>query len=97
MAHIPTIHVIPDLLFDVANKIDVQGDMLTSFITRIDNVVDNLLADWKGDAQTKFANSWKEKRDVYRDLTADMFQFSEFLRRYASTMRNIDSSFPIRI
>ncbi|MBQ6775157.1 MAG: WXG100 family type VII secretion target [Synergistaceae bacterium] len=87
----PEIYLTPDMLTSTASKMDAQQEVLNGFLTKVDNVVNNLLADWKGDAQTAFAKSWEEKKGTYRQFTADISQFSDFLRSYAGTMQNLDA------
>lgn len=87
----PEIFLTPDMLNDTAGKIEAQQQVLEGFLNKIQSVVDNLLSDWKGDAQTAFANSWEERKGTYREFTADMSKFSDFLRSYAGTMQNLDA------
>ena len=85
------------MLNETAGKIASQQQVLEGFLTKVDNIVNNLLSDWKGDAQTAFARSWEEKRGTYKQFTTDMTVFSDFLRSYAGTMRNLDSGQAPRI
>lgn len=87
----PEIYLTPSMLEDTAVKMDQQQEVLNNFLNNVDNVVNNLLSDWKGDAQTSFANAWAEKKDTYKNFTMDIANFSKFLRTYARSMGDIDA------
>ena len=87
----PEIYLTPDMVNSTATQITNQKQQLEGFMKAIDQLVVNLQANWKGDAQKAFATSWAAKRGTYDNFIKQGLQpFADFLKKYVTTMQGAD-------
>lgn len=55
-------------------------------INRIDGLMSSLVADWHGEAQEAFSNSYQTKRATFQQFSLDMEELIRFLLKFAENM-----------
>lgn len=85
------IFLTPDVIRDASTKLANAQAEQESVLSKIQSVVDEILASWEGKAKEAFLAAWGEKKGTYQEFGIDMSQFSAFLSSYAETMEGLDT------
>ncbi len=80
------IKLTPEALRDGAQRLSQMKADNDDVINRIDGLINGLVAEWHGEAQEAFANSYANKKATFQQFSLDMEAFVRFLNRYAETM-----------
>ncbi len=86
----PKILVTPEFLKAKAKELETAQATLNSTMASIQGLADSLPAEWEGQAQTAFLNSYESKKQVYKTFSNDLQKFADFLNDYAGTMDTAD-------
>lgn len=87
------IRLTPEALIEEAGRLRSLKADNDDVVNRIDNLVNGLLGDWRGEAQEAFSNAYQSRRGGLRQFSLDMEDFTRFLIRYAEAMEDADRSF----
>ena len=94
----PEILLTPELLNSEAEKMSQQKTLMQETVSKVQNSVNQLVSEWHGKTQEAFVNSINEKKAVFDKFAEnDMGPFVAFLKGYASSMEQADSTAPSRI
>lgn len=83
----PRIKLTPEVLEEKSNLLTNTAQRNDDVISRLDMLINGLVSDWEGEAQTEFANSYRTKRESFESFTEEMRVFAEFLAKFADIMR----------
>ena len=88
----PRIKLTPEILQGKADQLTGCMEDQRQIIRDITNLINEVVADWEGQAQKKFIADFEEARPVYEKFAdPDLTRFVEFLKSYAMTMENLDA------
>ncbi len=87
----PKILLTPSFLKSKAQEIAQCQLDLVNTMKAIQGIVDSLLSEWEGKAQTAFVNSYESKKQVYKDFDVALQKFADFLNDYSATMDTADT------
>ena len=81
------IKLTPELLMDCAANLEKVNGKNEDVINRLDNIIATLEIDWEGDAQKAFKDSYNRKRATFANVTLEMKEFVDFLKKFADMMK----------
>lgn len=82
------IKLTPEELAEKASSLRNTAQRNEDVINKLDGIISGLVADWEGDAQRAFEESYRTKRATFQSFTSDMSIFANFLVKFSSTMGN---------
>ena len=88
----PKIMLRPEVLRHRATEIVQCMDDQTQIVRDVSMLIEDIVADWHGEAQKAFVGAFENARPVYEKFAPDLKNFEEFLRRYAAVMEYHDSN-----
>ena len=86
----PKIRLTSDVLKQKAGEVMQCHDEQQEIIKSIANLINDVVADWEGEAQKGFINAFESVRPTYEKFGIDMSAFADFLNNYAGTMEYLD-------
>lgn len=84
------IQITPESLEGQAKQLRSYKDQHESTYGQIKTLVNNLVNDWKGEAQTAFLNSFTQKDAVFKQFSEEMENFARFMDQAAQKMRETE-------
>ena len=84
------IKITPETLESQAKQLRSYKDQHESTYGQIKTLVNNLVNDWQGEAQSAFQNSFTQKDTVFKQFAQEMENFAQFMDRAAQTMRQTE-------
>ncbi len=82
------IKLTPEALRDGAQRLSQVKADNDDVLNRIDALINGLVAEWHGEAQEAFANSYANKKATFQQFSLDMEAFIRFLNDYARVMED---------
>ena len=86
----PKIRLSPDALQAKANEVRQCQEEQKEIINSVQQLIDNVVADWEGEAQKGFIQAFDAAKPAYEKFAPDLEKFAEFLKSYADTMEYLD-------
>lgn len=86
----PRIRVNIDVLRQKANEFTECRNEQRQIIVDVANLIQDILLDWEGEAQTGFISAFETARPMYERFSGDTSTFVNFLNNYAGTMEHLD-------
>ena len=86
----PKIRLSPDVLTSKAGELQQCQQDQADVIRTVQGVIDNVVADWEGEAQKGFIQAFDAAKPAYEKFAPDLEKFSDFLKSYADTMEYLD-------
>ena len=86
----PKIRLSPDVLTSKAGELQQCQQDQADVIRTVQGVIDNVVADWEGEAQKGFIQAFDAAKPAYEKFAPDLEKFAEFLNNYAQTMEYLD-------
>ena len=86
-----TITITPDNLETQAGELLKFKQQHDDAYKQIDSLVHNLVAEWTGEAQTAFINSFDSKKATFTQFGVDMENFANLMKKAAERMRAADT------
>ena len=86
----PKIRLTSDVLKQKASEVAQYHDEQQEIINSVARLIDDVVADWEGEAQKGFIEAFNNVRPTYEKFGVDMSAFADFLNNYANTMEYID-------
>ncbi len=86
----PKIRLTSDVLKQKAGEVMQCHDDQQEIIKSIANLINDVVADWEGEAQKGFINAFESVKPTYEKFGVDMSAFADFLNNYAGTMEYLD-------
>ncbi len=88
----PKIRLTPEILQGKANELTGCMEDQRQIINDIAKLIDEVVADWEGQAQKKFIAAFNEAKPIYDKFAdPDLRVFVDFLNNYALTMETLDA------
>ena len=78
----------PEELEDEAVKLVDTAKRNDDVIATLNTLEQGLLADWEGDAQQAFLDSYRKKRETFKSFTEDMEKLANNIKTFAAHMRD---------
>lgn len=86
----PRIRVNIDVLRQKANEFTECRNEQRQIIVDVANLIQDILLNWEGEAQTGFISAFETARPMYERFSGDTSTFVNFLNNYAGTMEYLD-------
>lgn len=86
----PKIRLTPDVLQQKAGEVNQCMEDQRQIISDIASLIDEVVADWEGEAQKGFIQAFENARPTYEKFAPDLTNFSNFLTNYSQTMSYLD-------
>ncbi len=86
----PKIRLTSDVLKQRAGEVTKCMEDQQQIIKMVSNVIDEVVADWEGEAQKGFISAFNQARPIYEKFAPDLSNFASFLTTYADTMEYLD-------
>ena len=86
----PKIRLTSDVLKQRAGEVTQCMEDQQEIIRTVSRVIDEVVAEWEGEAQKGFISAFNEARPVYEKFAPDLSNFADFLNNYANTMEYLD-------
>jgi WXG100 family type VII secretion target len=86
----PKIRLTPDVLQAKANEVTQCQEEQRQIIADVANLIQDIVADWEGEAQKGFINAFEGARPTYEKFAPDLRAFATFLTNYSQTMEYLD-------
>ena len=87
------IKITPETLESQAKQLRSYKDQHESTYGQIKTLVNNLVNDWQGEAQSAFQNSFTQKDTVFKQFAQEMENFAQFMdtqsRRTAARLSSL--------
>ena len=83
----PVIKLTPEVLEEHASKLRDTASRNDDVVNRLNGLIEQLNADWEGDAYEAFKESYMAKRATFESFTQDMSIFADFLVKFADITR----------
>ena len=82
------IRLTPENLLDYAAQLEKVNGKNEDVINKLDSIINTLAGDfWEGDAQRAFKGSYDKKRSTFENVTLEMKEFVDFLKKFADIMK----------
>lgn len=78
----------PENLRDEATKLEQTAARNDDVLSKLDSLVNGLVAGWEGEAQAAFINSYNTKKATFKKFTDEMKDFVSFMRNFAQVMED---------
>ena len=85
------INVRPDELRTASKELETQRMQYEEIITKVQQITQNVTANWQGDTQSKFLRDIEQSREVLKVFSAKMQEFSAYLNMAADQIERVDS------
>ncbi|KIL49077.1 MULTISPECIES: WXG100 family type VII secretion target [Jeotgalibacillus] len=86
------IRVTPAELEAIASQYLQESGMATEQVTRLDNMIDNLISIWEGQASQAFAEQFEELRPSYVRMSQLLEEISRQLRSASNALQEADQN-----
>ena len=86
----PKIRLTSDVLKQKAGEITQCMDDQKAVINDVARLIDEVVADWEGEAQKGFIAAFENVRPTYEKFAPDLSDFANFLNNYANTFEYVD-------
>ena len=86
----PKIRLTPEVLQQNANEDTQSQDEQRQVIADVANLIQDIVADWEGEAQKGFIAAFENARPTYEKFAPDLTAFAQFLMNYSQTMEYLD-------
>ena len=86
----PKIRLTPEVLKSKASEVQQCQQEQAEIIRSVQGVIDNVVADWEGEAQKGFIQAFDAAKPAYEKFAPDLSKFADFLNSYADTMEYLD-------
>ena len=86
----PKIRLTPDVLQQKASEVTQCMDDQRQVIADVASLIEEVVADWEGEAQKGFINAFENVRPTYEKFAPDLSNFANFLTNYSQTMEYLD-------
>ena len=91
------IHVTPDFLESEASRLGQYINQHDSNIHDIKTLVNNLSAEWSGEAQNSFYSQFQSQEQMFRSFRDTLERFQQLMNTAARTMREADDTLRTQI
>ena len=78
----------PENLREEATKLEQTAARNDDVLSKLDSLINGLVAGWEGEAQTAFINSYNTKKATFKKFTEEMQAFVAFMRDFAQVMED---------
>ncbi len=85
-----TILLTPENLIAEAGKLMANKNTLDDIFKGMADLINNLVSHWHGETQQAFTESFTQKRAIFDDFSDDMASFSNFMKKYANEMEQLE-------
>lgn len=86
----PKIRLTPEVLKTKAGEVQQCQQDQAEIINSVQEIIDNVVGDWEGEAQKGFKQAFDMAKPVYEKFAPDLAKFADFLKNYADTMEYLD-------
>ena len=86
----PKIRLSPEVLQAKANEVRQCQEEQREIINSVQGLIDNVVADWEGEAQKGFIQAFEAAKPAYEKFAPDLEKFADFLTNYSQTMEYLD-------
>ena len=86
----PRMVIPPEDIMNASTTIKNCQATQESIISGIDTIVNEMFAEWEGQAKLNFAAKFDDVKPTYQSFVPDLEKFAEFLRVYSLTNEQLD-------